>query len=171
MWLDLPKGILYAHNFKSHFSLPFDRYNNRLTVHACTIAKDSTVYFYWGLIHRPVWHPPVLRWSVNSSNLPARQTAGKESPQDWLVWLGIDVTTFCDMWSWKKPGLMSFGCINLLALEGPATSLLPTTPYPWPIGLHMVSTTLWNKLSKMVGISTSFPLKSPSTEWSWMTID
>ena len=46
MWLDLPKGILYAHYFKSHFLLPFDRYNNRLTVHACNIAKASTVYFY-----------------------------------------------------------------------------------------------------------------------------
>ena len=26
---------------------------------------------------------------------PARQTAGSESPQDWLVRLGIDVATFC----------------------------------------------------------------------------
>ena len=72
MWLDLPKGVLYAHNFKSYFSLPFDKYNNRLTVHACTIAKGSTVYFYWGLIHRPVWHPWVLGWSVNGANLPGQ---------------------------------------------------------------------------------------------------
>ena len=40
------KRVLYAHNFKYHFSLLFGRYNNRLTVHACTIAKSSTVYFY-----------------------------------------------------------------------------------------------------------------------------
>ena len=46
MRLDLPKGVLYAHNFKSHFLPPFDRYNNRPTVHACTIAKGSTIYFY-----------------------------------------------------------------------------------------------------------------------------
>ena len=39
-------GVLYAHNFKSQFSPPFDRYNNRLTVHAHTIGKGSTVYFY-----------------------------------------------------------------------------------------------------------------------------
>ena len=30
--------VLYEHNFKSHFSPPFDKYNHRLTVHACTIA-------------------------------------------------------------------------------------------------------------------------------------
>ena len=30
---------------------------------------------------------------------PARQTASRESPQDWMVRLGIDVATFCDMWS------------------------------------------------------------------------
>ena len=29
----------------------------------------------------------------------ARQTAGRESPQDWLVRLGIDVATFCDVWN------------------------------------------------------------------------
>ena len=39
------KGVLYTHSFRSHFSLSFDRYNNRPTVHACTIAKSSTVCF------------------------------------------------------------------------------------------------------------------------------
>ena len=72
MWLDLPKGALFAHNFKSHFSPPLDRYSNKLTVHAYTIAKASTVCFYWGLIHGPVWHPRVLGWSVNGSNLPGQ---------------------------------------------------------------------------------------------------
>ena len=37
--------VLYKHSFRSHFLLSFDRYNNRLTVHACTIAKSSTVWF------------------------------------------------------------------------------------------------------------------------------
>ena len=72
MWLDFPKGVLYAHSFKSHFSLPFDKYNNRLTVHAYTIAKVLTVCIYWGLIHRPVWRPPVLGWSVNGYNFPSQ---------------------------------------------------------------------------------------------------
>ena len=81
----------YTHSFRSHFSLSFDRYNNRPTVHACTIAKSSAVCFYRGLIHGPVWRPRMLGWSVNC---PARQTDGRESPQDWLVRLDIDVATF-----------------------------------------------------------------------------
>ena len=37
-----------------------------------TIAKASTVCFYRGLIHGPVCHPRMLRWSVNGSNLPGQ---------------------------------------------------------------------------------------------------
>ena len=37
---------VYVCSFKSHFSLPFDRYNNRLTVYAYTIYKGAVVYFY-----------------------------------------------------------------------------------------------------------------------------
>ena len=40
---------------------------------------------------------------------PARQAAGGVSAQDWLVRLGIDVATFCDMWGWGRLGLGSFG--------------------------------------------------------------
>ena len=72
MWPDLPKGVLNMHSFRSHFLWSFDRNNNRATVHACTIAKSSAVWFYWGLIYRPVWCPQVLGWSVNSSNLPSQ---------------------------------------------------------------------------------------------------
>ena len=39
MWLNLPKGS-YMHIFKSHFSLPLNGYNNRLTVHVLTIDKS-----------------------------------------------------------------------------------------------------------------------------------
>ena len=109
MWPGLPKGVLYTHSFRSHLSPSFDRYNNRPTVRACTIAKSSTVCFYWGLIHGPVWRPRMLGWSVNDPNLPARQTDGRESPQDWLVRLGIDLATFWDVWSWKQPELKPFG--------------------------------------------------------------
>ena len=40
----------------------------------------------------------------------AKETADRESPQDWLVRLGIDVATFCDMWTSKRPQLRLFGC-------------------------------------------------------------
>ena len=62
---------------KKYLNKTLDRYNNRLTVHAYTIAKATTVCFYWGLIHGPVWRPWVLRWSVNGSNLPGQA----DSPQ------------------------------------------------------------------------------------------
>ena len=39
------KGVLFAHSFKSHFSPPLNRCNNRLTVCAYTIAKASMVSF------------------------------------------------------------------------------------------------------------------------------
>ena len=117
----------YTRSFRSHFLWSFDRYSKRPTVHVCIIAKALTVCFYWCLIHRPVWHLRMLRWSVNGSNCPARQTAGRESLQDCLVRLGIDVATFWDMWSWKQPELKPFGHKKVFVSEVPATSWLPTT--------------------------------------------
>ena len=58
---------LYAHIFKPHFSPPFDRYNNRLTVHVYTIARSSMVCF-----PRPVSRPGVLLWPLSHSNLPGQ---------------------------------------------------------------------------------------------------
>ena len=38
-WSDLPKCALFTHNFNAHFfSPPPDKYNNRVTIHVCTIA-------------------------------------------------------------------------------------------------------------------------------------
>ena len=75
---------------------------------------------------------------------PARQTAGRESPQDWLVRLGIDIATICDMWSQKQPELMPFDHMNFFESEDPATLWLPTTPYlpSTFIGMLVVLTTL-----------------------------
>ena len=87
-----PKAFCTIYSQESHdltclcymWPLPFNRHRNRLTVHAFTIIKGSMVYFYWGLIHRPVWHPSVLGWSVNSSKFPGQADSWRESPQDWL---------------------------------------------------------------------------------------
>ena len=91
MWPDLPIGVLYMHSFRSHFSWLFDRYNNRPTVHACTVAKASTVCFYWGFIHRPVWRPRMLGWSVNGSNFPSQV----DSWQGITTWLAGETGHQC----------------------------------------------------------------------------
>ena len=104
--------VTYVHSFKSHFSPPFDRYNNRLTVHAYTIAKASKVYFYWGLIHEPVWCPRVLRWSVNGSNLPGktdsqqgittRLASETEHRCSYILWyVGLETAWIDAIWPYK----------------------------------------------------------------------
>ena len=172
MWLDLPKDVLYAHNFKSYFSPPFDRYNNRLIVHACTIAKDSTVYFYWCLIRGPIWRPPVLGWSVNGSNFPGQADnrqgittglAGKTGHWSSYIMWHVELKT-----AW----IAAILAIKQFLYGRSHHFVAPHHPPPSiPKGLLVVLTALWNKLFKMAGISTSCPLKNPSTEWSWITID
>ena len=61
---------LFAHNFNIHFSPPSDGYDNGLTVHACTVAKISTVFYYWDLFLQPVWCLWVPKWSIKGSFLP-----------------------------------------------------------------------------------------------------
>ena len=128
MWPDLSKGALYTHSFRSHFSPPFNKYNNRLTVHAYNIAKGSMVYFPWGLIHESVWCPQVLEWSVNGSNFPGQADNWQGISARLAGKPGIEVATFCDMGSWKQPELMPFSHINFFELEVPTTSWLPTIP-------------------------------------------
>ena len=143
----LAKRVLYRHSFRSHFSLLFDRYNNRPTVHACIIAKSSTVYFYWGLNHGPVWRPQMLGCSVNGSNFPGKADrrqgittglAGETGYRFSYILRRVELKT-----AWIEP----FGHIKVFVSELPATSWLPTTPSSsTPIGILVVLTTLWNKL-------------------------
>ena len=166
------KRISYVHNFKYHFSPPFDRYNNWLTVHACKIAKGSRGYFYWGLIHGPVWHPSVLKWSVNGSKLPNHA----DSQQGITTGLAGETEHRCSYILWyvepKTSWIDVIWPYQFSWIRRPCHFVVPHHPPPsTPTGVLVVLTTLWNKLSKMVGISISYLLKSPSTEWSWITID
>ena len=98
---------------------------------------------------------------------PAKQTANRELPQDCLTRLGIVVATFCDMWSENNLNWYHMATYNFFNRKS-----LPFHAFPQPsihIGMLVVLTTLWNKLSKM-GDSANYPLKSPSTEWCWMII-
>ena len=45
MWPYLPKGVLYTHSFKTHFSSPSASYINALTAHVFNTAEGWTVCF------------------------------------------------------------------------------------------------------------------------------
>ena len=46
---DLPKGVLYMHSFKTHFSLPSVSYINAPTGYVFTTSESWTVCFHSGL--------------------------------------------------------------------------------------------------------------------------
>ena len=102
MWPNLPKGILYTHSFRSYFSQQFDRYNNRSTVHACTIAKASTVCFYWGLLHGPDWCPRMCEWLQLADSWQGFTTVLAGETEHICSYI-------CDVWNWKQPELKPFG--------------------------------------------------------------
>ena len=55
----------------------------------------------------------------------AKQTANRESPQDWLVRMGIDATTSYNMWTSKQPQLAVKNILNLITLPLRGYPLFP----------------------------------------------
>ena len=60
MWKDMPKGVLYMHSLKTHFSSQFVSYINAPIKNVFNIAKGWTVCFHSGLLLEPAWHPWVF---------------------------------------------------------------------------------------------------------------
>ena len=65
---------------------------------------------------------------------------------------------------------------HIFESEGPTTLWLPPSPlnpslnpYRTACGSYQLPCEI-SYVSKMAGISTDYPLKSPYTEWSWMTL-
>ena len=145
---DLPNQWLWA-----LFAPPLDGYN-RLTVHVCTIAKSSTICFYRGFFLQPTWHPWVLQWSVSGSILPGQA----DSWQEITTWLASE--TGHAIWAY-----------NYLVTEPPPLHGYPLPPPSTHIGVLVVLTILWNKLSKMVGNSINYSLKTWYSGLSWVTVD
>ena len=52
---------------------------------------------FWGLldIHEYTGHLQMAEYPLD------KQTAGCNSPHDWLMNLAMDLTASCDMWRWK----------------------------------------------------------------------
>ena len=74
MWMDMWSDFPKCDNFDVHLPPPLNGYNNRLTVHMCTTAKNSTVYFSEASLVQSVWRPEdVLKWSINGMD---KKTAG-----------------------------------------------------------------------------------------------
>ena len=70
LWPDLPKGVLYMHSFKTHFSSLFVSYINGSTAHVFNTAEGVTTFFHSGLFLKPIWHPQVLGWHSNGPIFP-----------------------------------------------------------------------------------------------------
>ena len=157
MWPDLPKGVLYTHSFRSHFSLPFNRYSN---IYYCQSFNGLL------LLRPPFMDLSGIHECLGGPNSPDQA----DNQQGITTRLASETGHRCSyIWSWKQPELMSFGHINFW-IRRSHHFVDPHHPLPsTPIGMLVVLATLWNKLSR--GISTSCSLKSPSTEWSWITVD
>ena len=109
---------------------------------ACLTSTSARVVYKW------------LWWDLTGSH-PAGSS---------LVILVVDLASFCDNQSTRRPQLGPFGSVKFLNRRNPPLRGWPTTPHPPPIDVLVVLTRPENKLSKVAGNSTSYPLKSGYTE-------
>ena len=63
--------------------------------------KVAQAAFAVALFLRLVRRPRVLGQFLNGSIFPDEQTAGCNSPHDWLMGLAMDLAALCDMWRQK----------------------------------------------------------------------
>ena len=103
--------------------------------------------------HEPVWHPWVLGWSINGCNLPSQANSQQEITTGLAGETGHWCGYICDLWRWKSLNWSHLAIKTFLILSSCHFVAFhhPTTPST-PIGLLVVLTTLWNKLSKMADI-------------------
>ena len=85
MWPHLRKDTLHTHNSKTQYSSSNDSCIHRLTIQASIDAESCLGCFCWGLFLRFVRRPWVLGLSSNGSISLGKQTAGCNSPHDWLM--------------------------------------------------------------------------------------
>ena len=89
-----------------------------------------------------------------------RQSPCWKSPHSSPVILAVDLASFCDNQSTRRPHLGPFGSVKFLNRRNPPLRGCSSTP----MDVLVILTRPENKLSKMVGNSTSYPLKSGYTE-------
>ena len=155
MWLDLPKGALLVHSLNVHFSLQIDGYNNRLTSSCVYHSQRYNSVLLLRLHSSAYLHSKVLGWPIKGPIFPG-QAYSQQGTTTWqagetghgfsyILWYVELKTTWTDdiwqIWPYKNFEL------ELPQLHG---YWPPTTP-----GVFVVLITWWNKLSKMVGNSTT----------------
>ena len=69
-------------------------------------SQNTAICFYWGFFLQPVWHASAQVIHIMLPFCLDKQTAGRKSPYDWLVCLGMNLATFFEICGWKQPELM-----------------------------------------------------------------
>ena len=94
MWPDLRKHTFHAHNSMTHFSPLNDSCIRWLTIQASIDAESCLGWFCCGLSLRLVRCPRVLGSPSSGSISLGKQTAGCNSPHDWLMSFAMDYLLF-----------------------------------------------------------------------------
>ena len=128
MWPDLRKASFHAHSSKAHFSPSNNSYTRWLTIQPGIDAEICLGCFavacFWGLsdIHKCTGRLQMAAYPLG------KQTAGCNSPHDWMMSLSMDLTALCDMWRWKWHQWMPFGWFWWRRSLCPPLCGFPSTP-------------------------------------------
>ena len=95
MWPDLRKAFFHAHNSNTHFSPSNNSCTHWLTIQPGIDAENWPGCFCCGLFLRIVRYPRVYGSPSNGCMSLGKQTAGCNSPHDWLMSLAMDLTVLC----------------------------------------------------------------------------
>ena len=108
MWPDLRKASFYVHNSKTHFHNSCTCWQ---TIQPGIDAESFPRWFCCVLFLRLFRHPWVLGFPSNGCISLGKQTAGCNSPHDWLMSMVKDLTALCNVWRWKWHQWMPFGLV------------------------------------------------------------
>ena len=138
MWSNLRKASFHVHNSKKHFFhqiMPVHIFLQSSQVLVLKVAHAAfAVACFWGL--RDI-HEGTNVLQIAPSPLD-KQTAGCDSPHDWLMSLAMHLAALCDIQTWKWHQWMLFGCFqSRSSLYSPLW--LPTcSPTSYPEGVLVV---------------------------------
>ena len=160
MWPNLPKLTIYTHNINKQFSQPMDSFTNKLTCHPYNRAESSLVWFYWGLFlgrvrrsrvpgcswNGPSFEPGLLGQVANQLKITTRLASYTGHGFGRILWYFLHKETAVEA-IWLR-----------LRFDLVVTCHFMATHHPYGGACYIDYPS--KKLSKMVGNSASYPLKS-----------